>query len=56
MKIQIKEINKRIREAFEYDEYKYQKENGILITEPNRARGMHKELKEEVINNGNQTS
>lgn len=38
------EINSKIREAFEYDEYKYQKENGILITEPYRAEGLHKIL------------
>jgi len=38
------EINARIRAALEYDEYKYQRENGILITEPFRAEGMHKIL------------
>lgn len=38
------EINARIREALTYDEYKYQRENGILITEPYRAEGMHKIL------------
>jgi DNA-directed RNA polymerase subunit RPC12/RpoP len=38
------EINKRIREAFVYDDYKYQKDNNILITEPTRAEGMHKIL------------
>ena len=38
------EIIARIREALTYDEYKYQKENGILITEPHRAEGLHKVL------------
>jgi len=38
------EINDKIRQAFEYDDYKYQKDNGILITEPFRAEGMHKIL------------
>ncbi len=38
------EINAAIKQAFEYDEYRYQKENGILITEPFRAEGLHKVL------------
>ena len=38
------EVNEVLRRAFEYDDYRYQKENGLLITEPNRARGMHKIL------------
>ncbi len=38
------EINERLREAFRYDEYRYQRENGIQITEPYRAEGMHKIL------------
>ena len=42
--LSIEEINENIRKAFEYDEYKYQKENGILITEPYRAEGLHKIL------------
>ena len=40
----VDEINTAIREAFVYDEYCYQKENGILITEPYRAEGLHKVL------------
>ncbi len=40
----VNEINERLKEAFVYDEYKYQKENGILITEPYRAEGLHKIL------------
>jgi ribosomal protein L37AE/L43A len=38
------EINKRINDAFFYDEYAWQKENGISITYKNRARGLHKVL------------
>ncbi len=38
------EINSVIREALQYDDYRYQKENGILITEPYRAEGLHKVL------------
>ena len=40
----VAEINRRIREALEYDDYRYQKENGIRITEPFRAQGLHKVL------------
>ena len=38
------EINARIRESLQYDDYKYQKENGIRITEANRAEGLNKIL------------
>lgn len=38
------EINVRLKEALTYDEYAYQKENGILIKEPYRAEGLHKIL------------
>ena len=38
------EITKIVREALVYDDYKYQKENGILITEKFRAEGLHKVL------------
>lgn len=38
------EINEFLRKEFVYDDYKYQKENGILITEPHRAEGLHKVL------------
>ena len=38
------EINTVIREALTYDDYKYQLENGIRITEPWRAEGLHKVL------------
>ena len=38
------EVNAVLRKAFEYDDYRYQKENGIRITESFRAEGMHKIL------------
>ena len=38
------EINAVLKKAFEYDDYKYQKDNGILITEKFRAEGLHKIL------------
>ncbi len=40
----VEEINAAVRNALQYDEYKYQKDNGILITEPFRAEGLHKVL------------
>ena len=43
-RMSIAEINDVIREALTYDEYRYQKDNGILITEPYRAEGLHKIL------------
>ena len=42
--LSVAQINDRLKEAFVYDDYRYQKENGILITEPYRAEGMHKIL------------
>ena len=38
------EIYQAVLDAFQYDDYKYQKDNNILITEPFRAEGMHKVL------------
>ena len=40
----VEEINAALREALWYDDYQYQKDNGILITEPFRAEGLHKVL------------
>lgn len=40
----VDEINEAVKTALEYDEYKYQKDNGILIKEPFRAEGLHKVL------------
>ena len=38
------EINRRIGEAFEYDDFAWQKERGIRITYEKRAEGLHKVL------------
>ena len=40
----VEEINAAVREALEYNEYTWQKEQGIRVTEPFRAEGMHKVL------------
>lgn len=40
----VEEINAALKEAFKYDDYRYQKENGIRITESYRAEGLHKVL------------
>lgn len=42
--LSVDDINKIVRESLEYDEYRYQKENGIKINEPFRAEGLHKIL------------
>ncbi len=56
-KLSVDEINKIVKDALSYDDYRYQKEKGILITEPYRAEGLHKVLyqcpnckKESVMN------
>ena len=38
------EINQKIEKAFYYDEWKWQKDNHILIKEKERANGLHKVL------------
>lgn len=43
-KMTVAEINDVIKEAPTYNEYQYQKEQGILITERYRAEGLHKIL------------
>ena len=40
----VEEINATLRRELQYDDYRYQKENGILIKEPYRAEGLHKVL------------
>ncbi len=40
----VEEINQAIQEALTYDEYQYQLDNDIRITEPYRAEGLHKVL------------
>ncbi len=42
--LSVDELNERIRKAFEYDEYRWQKENNIIIDLPQRAEGLHKVL------------
>lgn len=42
--LSIEEINQRIKEKFTYDDYRFQKENNIKITEIFRAEGLHKPL------------
>ena len=43
-KMSVEEINETLRRALSYDEYRYQKDNGIAIKEPFRAEGLHKVL------------
>lgn len=40
----VDEINQAVKNAMQYDEYRYQKENGIKVTEDFRAEGLHKVL------------
>lgn len=40
----VDEINKRIRQSFVYDDYKYQYNNKIIIDYIDRAKGLHKPL------------
>jgi len=42
--LSVGEINDRIAEAFCYDEFKWQKERGVLVKDPNRAKGLEKVL------------
>lgn len=43
-KMSVEEINTAIKVALQYDDYRYQKENGIKIKEATRAEGLHKVL------------
>lgn len=43
-KLSVDEINQIIRNEFQYDDYKWQKDNNIRITEKYRAHGLHKIL------------
>lgn len=40
-KISVSEIDERIRKAFIYDDFKYQKDNRVVIDDPDRAVGLH---------------
>lgn len=42
--LSVKEINHRIKEAFNYDDYRYQVENNVHIKEPFRAEHLDKPL------------
>ena len=43
-KLSVDEINKKITEAFQYDEYAWQRENGVRVKKKTRAEGLHKIL------------
>lgn len=43
-KMSVEKINAVIREELQYDDYRYQKDNGIRIREAYRAEGLHKVL------------
>lgn len=43
-KMSVDEINALLKKELDYDEYRYQKDNGILIKESYRAEGLHKVL------------
>lgn len=43
-KLPVEELNNKINEMFEYDDYKWQKENNIEVNDKNRAKGLHKVL------------
>ena len=42
--LSLDEINERIHDAFQYDEYNWQKEHNIHVTYKGRAEGLHKVL------------
>lgn len=42
--ISVEEINNRIHDAFQYDEFKYQYDNKIIIKDKTRAKGLDKVL------------
>jgi len=43
-KLSVDEINDKIAQAFQYNEYAWQKEKGIRVTDKKRAEGLHKVL------------
>ena len=57
-KLSVEEINKIIEKEFQYDDYKWQKDNNILITEKYRADGLHRILYQcpHCLNEGKMTS
>jgi hypothetical protein len=40
-KASVADINRVLGDVFQYDEYRWQKEQGIVIDHPNRAKGLH---------------
>lgn len=42
--LSLEEVNRRINEKFVYDDFAWQKENGIKVKYPFRARGLHRVL------------
>ena len=42
--LSVEEINERIVNEFQYDDFKWQKEKGIAINDPKRAQGLHRVL------------
>lgn len=42
--LSVEEINSRVKEAMDYDEFKYQLDNKIVIDHPERTKGLHKVL------------
>jgi len=42
--LSVSELNKRLTDAFVYDDFAWQKEKGILVKDKNRAAGLHRVL------------
>lgn len=42
--LSVDEINERIVERFQYDDFKWQKDNNIIVNDKNRAVGLHRVL------------
>ena len=40
----VDDINEKLVAAFEYDDFRWQKEKGVRVTDKNRAKGLHKVL------------
>ena len=43
-KLPVEELDRRLQEALEYDDYAWLKQSGILLKDKNRAKGLHKVL------------
>ena len=43
-KADVEEVNRRIRQEFYYDDYRWQKDNNVHVTYKGRAEGLHKVL------------